>query len=184
MSRTTTNYGWNKFDIESIADITQINPTIDAIDEHMGARLRWIGQWSPNLEVQANDLVTHNGRIWRARLNSGGATPPNADTRWECFADRDTPTISWWGTGWIDLFSINANHGGECSIVMYSFNSGAGNSTGAAVYMIRSGFDGNNFSVVPIAESNAIASFRQQNGMLQISGWDGNKRVRVIRGIV
>ena len=51
------------------------------------------GEWYSGMAVQPNDVVTHNGSAWRARVASSGGTRPDAgnttaESRWELFVSR------------------------------------------------------------------------------------------------
>lgn len=55
--------------------------------------------------------------------------------------------------------SINGGEQGRVYILICSAHSSAGNSTNAGVYMIRCGYNGGNYSIVTIAESNMTPAY-------------------------
>lgn len=67
---------------------------------------------------------------------------------------------------------INAYSGGSAYLLLISTQFDAGNGTGAALWMIRCGYNGNNFEATQISVSNTASgiSFSQVNGILHISG--------------
>jgi hypothetical protein len=67
---------------------------------------------------------------------------------------------------------INANYYGGAYLLLISTQFDAGNGTAASLWMIRCGYDGNNFEAVQIsvALSASGISFSQVNGILHIAG--------------
>jgi hypothetical protein len=67
---------------------------------------------------------------------------------------------------------INAYSGGGAYLLLISTQFDAGNGTGAALWMIRCGYNGNNFEATQISVSNTASgiSFSQVNGILHIAG--------------
>lgn len=76
--------------------------------------------------------------------------------------------------------SVNAGSGGGCLLAIISFQTSNGNNTASAIYMIRFGYDGNNFTATKISgDDGALGSgwsnfsFTQSNGTLFIASSTG-----------
>jgi hypothetical protein len=66
---------------------------------------------------------------------------------------------------------INAGSGGKTYLLLTSQQWDAGNSTSSAITMIRSGYDGNNFTACVLSSSNPQAeTWSQSGGILYVTG--------------
>jgi hypothetical protein len=77
---------------------------------------------------------------------------------------------------------INAYSGGGAYLLLISTQYDAGNGTGASLWMIRCGYNGNNFGATEVTYNNTGSgiSFSQVNGVLYIAGntnWTANIQV-------
>lgn len=74
-------------------------------------------------------------------------------------------------------FSINAAGFGAAYVLMCSLNASTGNNTRASMYLVRAGYDGNNYSLEIIAgkESPVIYSHRaRSDGFIEVQTYGGN----------
>ena len=81
--------------------------------------------------------------------------------------------------------NVNAGVKGRTLIVIGSGQWDAGNSTGSGVYMVRCGYDVNNYNVTPVIEDNIHHTFKlafsiSSNGNLVISSVSSTWYVRII----
>ena len=57
-------------------------------------------------------------------------------------------------------FNVNATNRGRAIIILYSAQGGATDNTGAGLYLVRCGYNGNNYVVTTIAESYKYESYK------------------------
>lgn len=95
-----------------------------------------------------------------------------------------TEKVSWPGhdNNWRST-GLNVNNGsyGGTALVIASVNTSTGDSTYSALYLLRMGYDGNNFSHHYVAGNNDFLDFTcDTNGDLSIRGTPGNNTARFI----
>ena len=155
---TTTNNAFIPIGFSWASSISNYNPT-------WGMGLKTI-----NYNAGTADLVFYTNSTVRMTINNGGAVTVNGN-----IAANNIRTFSLTLQGLSTPVStgldINGYTGGRTYLLLTSQQWDAGNSTSSTITMIRCGYDGNNFTAVVLASSNAQPeTWSQSGGILFVTG--------------
>lgn len=119
-------------------------------------------------EISVTDSITTKSSITAATTVSGTRLNTSA------VAVGGVPAFS---TG----INVNAGSTGASAILLFSANTGVGNNTNAAMYLVRYGFDGDNYSTYYIGGSSDFITFSIVSSILYATCTvGGNSKVSVI----